>query len=257
MVRTGWTRCLNATQNPPKTRYATWEHQPASRGALAPEAARYILSLEFEQFDLKRMYELAEKARDGALWLAEAGAVENYRHVGRRLALLRSNARFPEAAGNPAAFRSVWTRLQRARGVCEYCRMPQDFDGMPLQIDHIIASKYGARLRKTTWRWHASTQHQQRAKRRRCRSGKTPNGIIVQQGDLSPEHISIQESIPVTVIDRTIADLPQSGGRIGLLKKAVSGAHREGYIAGAHAARLRHRIKTGAPSVGGSSRNER
>ena len=31
---------------------------------------------------------------------------------------------------------------QRARGVCEYCRMPQRHDLLPFQIDHIIAEKH-------------------------------------------------------------------------------------------------------------------
>ena len=65
----------------------------SARGALAPEAAGYILSLEFKQSDVRRMNELADKARDGALSPAEAEEVENYRHVGHLLALSRSKAR--------------------------------------------------------------------------------------------------------------------------------------------------------------------
>ena len=34
----------------------------------------------------------------------------------------------------------VW---QRARGLCEYCRMPQRHDPLPFQIDHIISLKHG------------------------------------------------------------------------------------------------------------------
>jgi hypothetical protein len=30
----------------------------------------------------------------------------------------------------------------RARGACEYCRMPQEFDVRPFQIDHIRAQKH-------------------------------------------------------------------------------------------------------------------
>lgn len=33
----------------------------------------------------------------------------------------------------------VW---QRANGRCEYCRMPQEFDPLPFQIDHIIAQQH-------------------------------------------------------------------------------------------------------------------
>jgi hypothetical protein len=34
----------------------------------------------------------------------------------------------------------VW---QRANDLCEYCRMPQELDATPFEIDHIIARKHG------------------------------------------------------------------------------------------------------------------
>jgi 5-methylcytosine-specific restriction endonuclease McrA len=40
---------------------------------------------------------------------------------------------------NAAFIRLVW---QRAKGCCEYCQMPQDFDPTPFEIDHIIAEKH-------------------------------------------------------------------------------------------------------------------
>jgi hypothetical protein len=36
----------------------------------------------------------------------------------------------------------VW---QRARGICEYCRVPQQLTILPHQIDHIVARKHGGR----------------------------------------------------------------------------------------------------------------
>lgn len=36
--------------------------------------------------------------------------------------------------------RLVWRRAQRA---CEYCRLPQEYDELPFQIDHILARKHG------------------------------------------------------------------------------------------------------------------
>ena len=33
----------------------------------------------------------------------------------------------------------VW---QRAGNTCEYCRVPQQFDALPFQVDHIIAEKH-------------------------------------------------------------------------------------------------------------------
>lgn len=34
----------------------------------------------------------------------------------------------------------VW---QRAQSICEYCRMPQQFDPLPHEVDHIISRKAG------------------------------------------------------------------------------------------------------------------
>jgi hypothetical protein len=36
--------------------------------------------------------------------------------------------------------RAVW---DRAQATCEYCRMPQDFDRAPFEIDHVIPEKHG------------------------------------------------------------------------------------------------------------------
>ena len=38
-----------------------------------------------------------------------------------------------------ALIRLVW---QRAKNCCEYCRMGQEFDRTPFEIDHIIARKH-------------------------------------------------------------------------------------------------------------------
>ncbi|MFO0945656.1 MAG: HNH endonuclease [Planctomycetota bacterium] len=32
---------------------------------------------------------------------------------------------------------------QRSKETCEYCRIPQEYDDLPFQIDHIIARKHG------------------------------------------------------------------------------------------------------------------
>jgi hypothetical protein len=38
----------------------------------------------------------------------------------------------------------VW---QRASGRCEYCQMPQEFDELTFQIDHVIATSHGGPTR--------------------------------------------------------------------------------------------------------------
>ena len=72
---------------------------------------------------------------------------------------------------------------------------------------------------------------------------RTPKGVIVHHGVLSANEIAVQEGIPVTTIERTIADLLHSGGRTDLMKQAISDARREGYITDAQAVRLRRRIE--------------
>jgi hypothetical protein len=76
----------------------------------------------------------------------------------------------------------------------------------------------------------------------------------VHHGDLSANDIAVQEGIPVTTIERTIADLLHSGGRTDLLKQAVSDARREGYITDADAARLRRRIESHLKSLRSSTK---
>jgi hypothetical protein len=41
---------------------------------------------------------------------------------------------------NAALKRQVWLRADRC---CEYCRVPQDYDETPFEIDHIISRKHG------------------------------------------------------------------------------------------------------------------
>ena len=36
----------------------------------------------------------------------------------------------------------VWSR---AGAVCEYCRMPQRFDDLPFEIDHVVANSHGGK----------------------------------------------------------------------------------------------------------------
>ena len=83
---------------------------------------------------------------------------------------------------------------------------------------------------------------------------RTPKGVVVHYGDLSQNHITIQEGIPVTTIDRTITDLLQTGGRTDLLKQAVFDARREGYITKADASRLRRRIENHLKSLRSSTK---
>lgn len=42
--------------------------------------------------------------------------------------------------------RSLARRVrERARGLCEYCRMPQEYDALRFEIEHIIAKQHGGK----------------------------------------------------------------------------------------------------------------
>ena len=56
-------------------------------------AAEAIVSIGFAQTDQERMTLLLDKAKEGDLSAEEAEALENYRHVGRLLELMKSRAR--------------------------------------------------------------------------------------------------------------------------------------------------------------------
>jgi len=70
-----------------------------------------------------------------------------------------------------------------------------------------------------------------------------PKGVIVHRDDVTVQDIAVHEGLPVTTVGKTITDLLRTGGRIDLLKQAVSGARREGYIREAEARQLRRQIE--------------
>jgi predicted transcriptional regulator of viral defense system len=80
-----------------------------------------------------------------------------------------------------------------------------------------------------------------------------PKNVIVHHGDLTKNDITVQEGLPLTTISRTVTDLLASGGRIDLLRQAVSDARREGYIDGTEAGKLRRRIESHLKSLRASS----
>ncbi len=70
-----------------------------------------------------------------------------------------------------------------------------------------------------------------------------PKAVDLHYADLAPDEITIVEGLPVTTIARTIADLLESGGRVDLVRQAITGARKEGFISDAEARRLRGRVQ--------------
>jgi predicted transcriptional regulator of viral defense system len=80
-----------------------------------------------------------------------------------------------------------------------------------------------------------------------------PKSVIVHYDDLAAEDITVYEGLPLTTVGKTIADLLVSGGRIDLLRQAVSDTRREGYISKVEASQLRRRIERHLTTLRASS----
>jgi hypothetical protein len=61
-------------------------------GAMTPEAARFVLQLEFSPADHARMAALNEGANEGLLTADERDELDKYVRVGHQLSLLKSHA---------------------------------------------------------------------------------------------------------------------------------------------------------------------
>jgi hypothetical protein len=61
--------------------------------ALSPDAARYLLSIQFPASDVERMHELAAKAREVSLTPGERVELDIYEQVGHAVSLMKLRAR--------------------------------------------------------------------------------------------------------------------------------------------------------------------
>jgi hypothetical protein len=76
------------------TEAAIWERLiDPTDDDLSPEAARFLLRLDFRQMDHARMEELAQRSNDGTLTADEKVELQNYVRIGNVLALMQSKAR--------------------------------------------------------------------------------------------------------------------------------------------------------------------
>ncbi|WP_165229697.1 hypothetical protein [Aquisphaera insulae] len=94
---------MESTLSPGKTASAIWGRVvKPDQGNMAPEAARAILKLKFDEDDLRRVDELSAKARDGTLKPGERVELEEYIRVDHELAVLKSKARLSLQKVKPA-----------------------------------------------------------------------------------------------------------------------------------------------------------
>jgi len=95
---------MSATLTAPASDAQLWSRVSRPEvAALAPEAARYFLSLDFTADDHARMHDLAVRGQDGALSSEEQASLAAYRRVAVQIDILQAKARLslqnPEGSG--------------------------------------------------------------------------------------------------------------------------------------------------------------
>jgi hypothetical protein len=65
----------------------------APKAAISPEAARYLMSIDFGDADHARMQELMEKSNEGTLTPEETAELEGYVNIANVLSVMHSQAR--------------------------------------------------------------------------------------------------------------------------------------------------------------------
>lgn len=69
-----------------------------------------------------------------------------------------------------------------------------------------------------------------------------PKWVRVHRADVAPGEITRHEGLPITTVARTVEDMLALGGRVPLVKQAISDARREGFINRSEAQKLRRRV---------------
>jgi hypothetical protein len=70
----------------------------AQNDAVSADVAQFLLSIDFEDADRKRMLELAERSGAGTLTSQDQAEFGSYLHIGNFLAIMRSKARLARKA---------------------------------------------------------------------------------------------------------------------------------------------------------------
>jgi hypothetical protein len=78
----------------PNREAAIWARlMRAQEDELPPDAAEFLLSIDFEEGDRQRMSRLAERSEAGTLTVEEQAEFDSYLHIGNLLAVMQSKAR--------------------------------------------------------------------------------------------------------------------------------------------------------------------
>jgi predicted transcriptional regulator of viral defense system len=91
-------------------------------------------------------------------------------------------------------------------------------------------------------RIHVTVPREARLRRRK------PKWIVIHRGDLPPVDVTTHESLPVTTVAKSVLDVMETTGRLGLARQAIKDARKEGYISAAELQRLTRQLNQHAHS---------
>ena len=77
---------------------------------------------------------------------------------------------------------------------------------------------------------------------------KKPKWIVIHRGDLPSSEVTTHEGLPVTTVAKSVLDVMEATGRLGLARQAVKDARKEGYISAAELNRLTRQLNQHAHS---------
>lgn len=85
-------------------------------------------------------------------------------------------------------------------------------------------------------RVHISVPKGARLRRRK------PKWIVIHRGDLPPADVTLHEGLPVTTVAKSVLDVLNATGRLGLARQAIKDARKEGYLSTAEVNRLTRQL---------------
>ena len=79
---------------------------------------------------------------------------------------------------------------------------------------------------------------------------RKPKWIVIHRGDLTPTDLTTHEGLPVTTVPKSVLDVMNSTGRLGVARQAIKDARKEGYISAAELNRLTRQLNQHAHGGG-------
>src|SRR5258706_3727179 len=76
---------------------------------------------------------------------------------------------------------------------------------------------------------------------------RKPKWIAIHRGDLPPSDVTTHEGLPVTTVAKSVLDVLNETGRLGLARRAIKDARKKGYISAAQLSRLTRQLNQHTP----------